>query len=34
MPEEERLGMYLAIAEEATKGSHFEIGKVRRPPMH
>ena len=27
MPEEERLGMYLAIAEEATKGGHFEIAK-------
>jgi chemotaxis protein MotC len=27
MPEAERLGMYLAIAEEATKGGHFEIGR-------
>ena len=27
MPEEERLGMYLAIAEEATKGGHFDIAK-------
>ena len=27
VPEDERLGMYLAIAEEATKGGHFEIGK-------
>jgi chemotaxis protein MotC len=27
VPEEERLGMYLAIAEEATKGGHFEIAK-------
>jgi hypothetical protein len=26
MPEEERLGMYLAIAEEATKGGHFNRG--------
>lgn len=27
MPEEERLSMYLAIAEEATKGGHFDIAK-------
>lgn len=27
MPEEERLGMYLAIAEEATKGGHFDIAR-------
>ena len=27
MPDEERLGMYLAIAEEATKGGHFDIAK-------